>query len=204
MLHTNYQLNPPYTYRRGANLTGIIPEVLKLSVKRCCGDCHEHGASQIDFRHSGFNKEAQKRGYQEVKQELDDNTALHFPLHESSLSTDYSFVSIVESAGVAFIVTEPEPGESARLVVRSVFELWPLVLSMLISAFLSGVIMWLLVSKLVTSTHSHLVFPPPPNPSFFFTLQSDHNCIFSNDKKNKIHFSRVRLRELSGLSMFFW
>lgn len=149
-LYTNYWFNPPYMAKgSNDNATGIFPPILHLVVRSCCGEC-QHGYTQIDYRASGPNTTALKSTEKQVREAIDDMTELSFPVYGRMEQTDYSneygFAPLVQSAGVAFIVAADEPGTAAKMVVKAVFDLWPLIVTVFISAFFAGIIMWLMVS----------------------------------------------------------
>ena len=150
-LHTNYWLNPPYM-AEGAigNASGIFPPILHLVVRSCCGECKQHGYTEIDFRYSGRNFSAKKSSEKKVREAIDDPNELSFPVYgrmeQSDYSNEYGFAPLVQSAGVSFIVAGDEPGAAAQMVVKAVFNLWPLIVTVFISAFFSGIVMWLMVS----------------------------------------------------------
>ena len=135
---------------RDDNVTGIFPPILQLIVRSCCGECRQHGCTNIDYLSSGLNVSAIKSTEKQVREAIDDVTELSFPVYGRMEQTDYSneygFAPLVQSAGVAFIVAGDEPGAAAKMVVKAVFDLWPLIVAVFISAFFSGIIMWLLVS----------------------------------------------------------
>ena len=139
------------------NVTGIFPPILQLIVRSCCGECGEHGYTSIDYLSSGLNTSAIKSTEKQVREAIDDMTELSFPVYGRMEQTDYSneygFAPLVQSAGVAFIVSGDEPGAAAKMVVKAVFDLWPLIITVFISAFFSGIIMWFLVSFLVLFTY---------------------------------------------------
>ena len=136
-----------------SNVTGIFPPILRLVVHTCCGVCAVHGHTEIDFRSAGDKQPAIKSTQEEVRKSIDDVTELNFPIYGRKDQTDYSneygFAPLVQSAGVVFIVAEDEPGVAAKMVVKAVFDLWPLIITVFISAFFAGIIMWLLVSVLL-------------------------------------------------------
>ncbi|XP_022795633.1 uncharacterized protein LOC111334203 [Stylophora pistillata] len=148
-LHTNYWLNPPYM-AEGAigNASGIFPPILHLVVRSCCGECKQHGYTEIDFRYSGRNFSAKKSSEKKVREAIDDPNELSFPVYgrmeQSDYSNEYGFAPLVQSAGVSFIVAGDEPGAAAKMVVKAVFNLWPLIVTVFISAFFSGIVMWLM------------------------------------------------------------
>ena len=151
-LYTNFWFNPPYMDKTSSgNVNGIFPPILHLVVRSCCGVCAAHGYTEIDFRNANKNQSAIKRTQSEVKEAIDDNTELSFPVYgrmdQTDYSNEYGFAPLVQSAGVAFIVPEDEPGAAAKMVVKAVFDLWPLIITVFISAFFAGIIMWLLVSS---------------------------------------------------------
>lgn len=135
------------------NTSGIFPPILHLVVRSCCGECLQHGYTEIDFRTSGPNTSAIKSTEKQVREAIGDMTELSFPVYGRMEQTDYSneygFAPLVQSAGVAFIVAADEPGAAAKMVVKAVFDLWPLIVTVLISAFFAGIIMWLMVSLFV-------------------------------------------------------
>ncbi|XP_068752195.1 uncharacterized protein [Montipora capricornis] len=148
-LYTNFWFNPPYLDKGGnGNVTGIFPPILQLVVRSCCGECRAHGHTDIDFRSAGDKQSAVKGTQNEVKQAIDDVTELSFPIYgrmdQTDYSNEYGFAPLVQSAGVAFIVAEDEPGAVAKMVVKAVFDLWPLIITVFISAFFAGIVMWLL------------------------------------------------------------
>lgn len=138
------------------NVTGIFPPILQLIVRSCCGECRQHGYTSIDYLSSRLNASAMKSTEKQVREAIDDMTELSFPVYGRMEQTDYSneygFAPLVQSAGVAFIVAGDEPGAAAKMVVKAVFDLWPLIVTVFVSAFFSGIIMWLLVSLLVLFT----------------------------------------------------
>ena len=135
------------------NVTGIFPPILRLVVRSCCGECAAHGYTQVDFHTAGDNESAIKTTQKQVREAIDDMTELSFPVYgrmdQTDYSNEYGFAPLVQSAGVAFIVTGVEPGAAAKMVVKAVFDLWPLIITVFISAFFAGIVMWLLVSETV-------------------------------------------------------
>jgi len=135
------------------NVTGIFPPILRLVVRSCCGECAAFGHTEIDFRTAGDNVSAMKKTQIQVKEAIDDKTELSFPVYgrmdQTDYSNEYGFAPLVQSAGVAFIVAGDEPDAAAKMVVKAVFDLWPLIITVFISAFFAGIIMWLLVSAVV-------------------------------------------------------
>lgn len=151
-LYTNYWYNPPYMDKgSNGNTSGIFPPILQLVVRSCCGVCAAHSHTEIDFRFSSNNKSANKNTQKDVREAIDDVTELSFPVNgrmdQTDYSNEYGFAPLVQSAGVAFIVAEDEPGTTAKIVVKAVFDLWPLIITVFISAFFTGIVMWLLVSE---------------------------------------------------------
>lgn len=132
------------------NVSGIFPPILRLVVRSCCGDCKQHGYTEIDFLYSGHNSAAKKSTEKQVREAIDDAKELSFPvsgrMEQLDYSNEYGFAPLVQSAGVSFIVAGDEPGATAKMVVKAVLNLWPLIVTVFISAFFSGIVMWLMVS----------------------------------------------------------
>ena len=84
---------------------------------------------------------------------FDINHTITFPIsgHKDDrwYQSDYKFMPLVSSPGVAFIVVDEPPGTSANAVFNSVLSGWPVFLLTLVMALLSGIIMWGLVSTIL-------------------------------------------------------
>ena len=149
-MHTNWWANTPYTGDNRGNITGLFPPILTQATFSCCGFCAEHNQTFIDF-----TMRSKKRSEQEVKNDVDDYTELSFPItgvkDQTSYSGTYGFVSVVKSGGAAFIVVAEDHGAAARKLVASVFDLWPLFMSMLMSVVISGLLLWMMVCTQVNT-----------------------------------------------------
>ena len=81
---------------------------------------------------------------------FDVNDTITFPISgykdDRLYQSEYKFMPLVSSPGVAFIVVEEPPGTSANAVFNSVLSGWPVLVLTLLMALLSGMIMWVLVS----------------------------------------------------------
>lgn len=149
-MYTNWWTNNPYTNEIDSKISGIFPLVLSQATVQCCGVCADYNRTNIDFYQSGVETiPSRKTSEQEVKNHIEDHTELSFPLPGVSGQTGflgtYGFVPLVKSAGAAFIVVAEDSGAVARKLVRSLFDLWPLFMSMLMSVVASGFLLWFLV-----------------------------------------------------------
>lgn len=73
-----------------------------------------------------------------------------FPIYgymdQDTYKAEYGFAPIVESPGVTFIVNFSDDNEKSSLVLDALFKCWPLFAFLLILIWLSGIIIWFLVS----------------------------------------------------------
>lgn len=200
-------MNPPYMDKvDNGNVSGIFPPILRLVVHSCCGVCAVHGHTEIDFRSAGDKQPAMKNTQTEVKKSIDDVTELNFPIYgrmdQTDYSNEYGFAPLVQSAGVVFIVAEDEPGAAAKTVVKAVFDLWPLIITVFISAFFAGIVMWLLVSFLfvfqkinLRAFRTHFIDQTGEAASYFLHLYA---CVIPSFKDTGLFLLRnlVALPEL--------
>lgn len=146
-MYTNWWINPPYM---SYNVSGIFPSILRMLTQTCCGDCEEHAKTVINFQNSSADNLAAKSGENQVKEALRSTTELNFPVYgrmQQLYYNDFAFIPLVESGGTVFMTTAPEPGSTAKMVVWSVFDMWPMCVVIFISAFFAGIFMWILVSS---------------------------------------------------------
>ncbi|XP_001623142.2 uncharacterized protein LOC5501884 isoform X2 [Nematostella vectensis] len=143
-MYTNWWVNPPYN---DVNTTGIFPVILQSVTEQCCGYCQEFGYTFINFTRSGNETYAQKPSEMVVKRSIVNQTALSYPVYGRMDQKEYGgfgFVPMVKSGGVVFMSVTPLPGTTARMLVYSVLDLWPMCVFVFVSAFFSGIFMWIL------------------------------------------------------------
>jgi hypothetical protein len=131
------------------NFTGIFPSMLEMLTEKCCGDCAEHDKTTIDFRNSSAVSLAVQSGENQVKDAIQPTTELSFPVYgrmQQLFYDDFAFIPLVESGGTVFMTMAPRPGSTARMVVSSVFDMWPMCVAVFVSAFFAGILMWMMVS----------------------------------------------------------
>ncbi|KAK3717533.1 hypothetical protein QZH41_013793, partial [Actinostola sp. cb2023] len=143
-MYSNWWSNPPYTKQ---NVTGIFPTMLEMLTTKCCGACAEHPRTEIDFTNSSSQSAALKSNENQVRRDIEEVTEMHFPItgrDGQMVYNDFAFVPLVESGGTVFMTMVDEPGKKARMVVASVFSLWPMCMAVFVSAFFAGILMWLM------------------------------------------------------------
>lgn len=120
-------------------------------VKECCGDCYEFSETIVDFTNNGKEKPSAKNTSRDLLENLDTVTDFVFPVHgnkyQDSYKGGYGFVPIMESAGVAFIVY-PEVSTTQSTMFESIMRCLPVLLLPIVTAYIAGVIIWILVSRL--------------------------------------------------------
>lgn len=140
----NWYNIPPYIQGNEQNHepSRLFPELLKEIVSLCCGNCSDgDGPSEIDYQKRQPNLE-------EIKSlaNLDKSDTITFPISgkkdDRTYQSDFKFMPLISSPGVAFIVVDEPPGTSANAVFNSVLSGWPVLLLTMLMALLSGIIMW--------------------------------------------------------------
>ena len=130
----------------GREPSGLFPLLLKEIVPLCCGNCSGgDGPSTISYANRRDNLVAIK----DIRN-FDVNDTITFPIsgHKDDrwYLSEYTFMPLVSSPGVVFIVVDEPPGTSANAVFNSVLSGWSVLILTLLMALLSGIIMWGLVS----------------------------------------------------------
>lgn len=123
---------------------GVFPKILKKAIPTCCHP-------QTDIRYAKLIFE------QYIPAEVDpaDEWDLTFPLYGESMdSTMYKsnpFIPIIQAPSVALLVSS-DSGKigQTRFIATTILKAWPMFLFILLIAFSSGIIMWCLVSKLLS------------------------------------------------------
>jgi hypothetical protein len=145
---------PPYVnvMKNGSSLAGIMPSIVQEMVVSCCQFCKSHGKSYLDLELNGYNNSAQEKLLGTVKTNIDGETDIVFPIPgyeiQESYKTAYGFVGVVGTPGVAFVlsITSTE-GVMVRRMISSIWGNWSLLIFSLLFAFITGCLIWLLVSN---------------------------------------------------------
>ena len=115
-----------------------------------CGICPAHGDTIIEISTNGKNGLSTKEDVLEVLKDIDDVPEISFPIYGNKYITkylgDYAYINIVESPGVAFLAASRPPGGKAMNMIIAVLQTVPLIVLSACMAFMSGFIVWFLVS----------------------------------------------------------
>ena len=119
-------------------------------VHTACGICPAHGDTIIEISNNGRNGLSAKEDVLEVLKDIDDVPEISFPIYGNKYITkylgDYAYINIVESPGVAFLAASRPPGGAAVNMIMAVMQTVPLIVLSACMAFMSGFIVWFLVS----------------------------------------------------------
>ena len=156
VLYTNYWSTPPYLKvdNEDYKLEGIFSEIVTDMIHTACGVCPGHGGTgltKIDILSNGKQRSSAKRNVLDVLKDIDDISQISFPIYGNKYITrylaDYAYINLVESPGVAFIVTSSPPGSAAMNMINAVFDCAPMIVLSVCMAYISGFAIWALVSK---------------------------------------------------------
>ena len=81
------------------------------------------------------------------------STYIALPIYGSMTDVKYQntpYFPLVESPGVIYLQKKQPPGNAAKAVMDAVLQGWPVLVLTLIMAALSGIVMWALVSYLLS------------------------------------------------------
>jgi len=119
-------------------------------VHAACGICPAHGDTIIEIAENGKGERSAKKNVLEVLNDIDEVPEISFPIYGNKYITkymgDYAYINLVESPGVAFIAAARPPGSAAMNMISAVLDTVPLMVMSACMAFLSGFVVWLLVS----------------------------------------------------------
>lgn len=158
VLYTNYWSTPPYLKvdEEDNKLEGIFSEIITDMIHTACGICPGHGGTghtKIDIVSNGKQRSSAKKNVLEVLKDIDDIPQISFPIYGnkyiSRYLADYAYINLAESPGVAFIATSSPPGSAAMNMINAVFDCVPMIVLSACMAYISGFVIWALVSKCV-------------------------------------------------------
>ena len=136
-------------------LEGVFGGIVTEMVHVACGICPAHGDTTIKIDTNGKENPSAKSSVLEVLGDIDDVPQISFPIYGNKYITrymgDYAYINLVESPGVAFIAAKKTPGTGAMNMIGAVLACVPMIALSACMAFVSGFIMWLLVSKCCSS-----------------------------------------------------
>jgi hypothetical protein len=138
---------PPYAVASETSTpSGLIPQILSDMVGYSCGECLNHGRSQIIYQ---LDSHGSTRGIRETDFDRDEVDFI-FPIRQSKdrqTPTSLEFyIPLLEVPGFAFLTSVKSEMAYARQVASSVFHCWPIVAISLAMTVVSGFTLWLLVS----------------------------------------------------------
>ena len=135
---------------KDSTLEGLFSGIVTDMVHTACGFCPAYGDTTIDTSTNGNGGPAAKKGILEVLADIDEVPQITFPIYGNPYITKYmgdkAYINLVQSPGIAFIATARPPGTAAMNMISAVFETIPLIVMSACFAFISGFIIWYLVS----------------------------------------------------------
>lgn len=146
-------------------------------VSTCCQPCQTHASTIVYFVGNNTNHRSEKRGHDQVRASVEESD-LSFPLYgykgQDHFMGQFGFMAVVESPSVVLIVPKEDSNSSSMRLLSSLFQCWPVMLINLCIVFLSGIVIWFLVSPNMTTLSfrsiSIAVWLLPLN----FTLRTGH------------------------------
>lgn len=151
VLYTNYWSTTPYLkVDKNNKMEGLFSGIVTKMIHMACGFCPAYGDTKIDTTTNGKGSRAAKRGILEVLDDFDDIPQITFPIYGNPYITKYmgdnAYINLVQSPGIAFIATARPPGQAAMNMINAVMDTIPLMVMSSCFTFISGFIVWLLVS----------------------------------------------------------
>ena len=126
--------------------SGIFPPLISRAIYGICGNCSEFGEPRIFFDSGIDGSSLKKTGMVQVKQAIDDNRQINFPIIGRKDSN--TFVPVIDSPGSVFITKKPSLTMTVEyMFVDTIIGTLPLLGFAVVTASLAGLIMWCLVSS---------------------------------------------------------
>lgn len=153
VLYTNYWSNYPYlrVNEKDKTLEGVLSSIVTDMVHTACGYCPTHGDTFIDMSTNGKGESSAKKSVLDVLKDINDVPQISFPIYGNKYieryMAEYAYINLVESPGVAFIAAKRSPGKAADNMIISLTDCVPVLLMSAIMAYISGFIIWVLVSQ---------------------------------------------------------
>lgn len=153
ILYTNYWSHSPYLIvnEEDNTLEGVLGEIVVEMVHFACGICPAHGDTFIETISNGKKMPSAKKSVLEVLSDIDDIPQISFPIYGNryieKYRGEYAYINLVESPGVAFIAAKRPSGKAAANMINALFDCLPLMVLSACMAFISGFIIWILVSN---------------------------------------------------------
>lgn len=133
-------------------MEGIFSKIVTDMIFTACGLCPGHGSSTIiEITTNGKGDSSGKKSISEVLDDIDDIPQISFPIYGNKYITRYlgayAYINLVDSPGVAFIAAKSLPGSAAKNMINAVVECIPMIILSACMAYISGFIIWVLVSN---------------------------------------------------------
>lgn len=135
-----YWEQKPYVFedKERGEISGAIPEILRIVFKACCHKSPNISAKLIEYPKS------LKTTIDHYSEEIIIPVGRRVGLEKSIFLRP--FVGSVHSPGMAIVVQRSIPGEE---LLAAILDSWPIVIFIGMSLSLSGIVMWALVRELV-------------------------------------------------------
>ena len=131
-------------------LEGVLSSIVTDMVRTACGYCPAHGDTFIDMTTNGKGESSAKKSVLDVLKDIDDVPQISFPIYGNKFieryMAEYAYINLVESPGVAFIAAKRFPGKAADNMISALTDCVPVLVMSTIMAYISGFIIWVLVS----------------------------------------------------------
>ena len=134
---------------KGENrMEGIFSKIVADMIFAACGLCPGHSSSTIiEIATNGKGNSSGQKSISEVLDDIDDVPQISFPIYGNKYITRYlgayAYINLVDSPGVA----KSLPGSAAKNMINAVVECIPMIILSACMAYISGFIIWVLVSN---------------------------------------------------------
>ena len=152
VIYTNFAASAPYVHRDpDGTMKGLIIDVLQNMTAQACGKCNRTQQTTLNIVSNGKNYWAEKRSLKDMKKDIDDNVHASFPIFGSShmmTYNGYEFVPLFPHPGVIYYIIKDTLATQVSEMIMNILNTWPIFLLNILLIFISGVIIWVLVSLL--------------------------------------------------------
>ena len=141
---------------------GILPEIISEMVQASCGICLESTETKVLFNESavGLNK-INRKDRRILDAALNRSFHIVFPVsmdYERKWYRGHRYVPLLEIPGFVLLTAKKSSLANTRMVVSSTFNCLPVLALFVVLMFLSGIIVWFLVSKKLNEGGYYFVY----------------------------------------------
>eukprot|EP00794_Sanderia_malayensis_P004564 gene4564-5161_t len=147
-LYTAWYERNPYVFNKGGTVKGIFPDLLNSMMPQICGNCATFGNALLYFDRTKQGNNAVRKSEHELTSTLSGDAQFNMAVGGNAEQTlyqgQYQYVNIIDSAGSVFVVVDQSKASKTSAIIKSLFGVWPLLVTCLLMMIIAGILLWML------------------------------------------------------------